>query len=317
LSEPFSQNVGYVDIPAGQTFATVTITPVDDAIIEGTETATFTLQPNPFYDVGAPASVELNIRDNDATLGGSVVGRRVFYNQSAFDGNDPAAGASDDAAVAPDKTALMPSQSGTFANVTSYGRGLNGVMVDISGLPAGAGPSASDFAVKAGSAGVPADWADATPPSSVSVRRGVGAGGSDRVTLLWANGAVKNGWLQVTVLPSLVTGLTNPDVFYFGNLSGESGDLISPLRVSALDLGATKRELNQTVGIADPVDFNRDGRVNALDLGAVKVNLNRSLITLNAPAVAALAPTPLSPFVAAKASIRRVWDEAPADSLGR
>jgi hypothetical protein len=217
--------------------------------------------------------------------------------------------------VVPDKTALLPSQLGSFANVISYTRGLNGVMVDISGLPAGAGPAVSDFAFKAGSVGVPADWADATPPSSVSVRRGAGVGGSDRVTLLWANGAVKNAWLQVTVLPSLVTGLTTPDVFYFGNLTGESGDLISPLHVSALDLGATKRELNQTVGIADPVDFNRDGRVNALDFGAVKSNLNRTLVPVNAPAAAALGPAPASPFGAVGVTNRRVWHEAPADPL--
>src|SRR5688572_17402633 len=37
-----------------------------------------------------------------------VEGRYVFYNQSAFDGNDPASNASDDAAIAIDKSALLP-----------------------------------------------------------------------------------------------------------------------------------------------------------------------------------------------------------------
>ena len=60
-----------------------------------------------------------------------VVGRSIFYNHSAFDGDDAAPGQSDDAAVAPDKEALLPGQVATFANYTSFGRGLNGVMLDV------------------------------------------------------------------------------------------------------------------------------------------------------------------------------------------
>ena len=36
--------------------------------------------------------------------------------------------------------------------------------------------------------------------------------------------AVAGGWLQVTVLANDKTGLPQPDVFYFGNAVGESGD---------------------------------------------------------------------------------------------
>ncbi|MCK4276086.1 MAG: right-handed parallel beta-helix repeat-containing protein, partial [Phycisphaerae bacterium] len=65
-----------------------------------------------------------------------VVGRYVFYNNSFFDGNDPAPNACDDGAIATDKTALLPGGTGAFANYTSYARGINGVMVDIENLPA-------------------------------------------------------------------------------------------------------------------------------------------------------------------------------------
>ncbi len=66
----------------------------------------------------------------------AVTGRHVFYNNSAFDGNDPAANASDDAAVATDKAPLAGDVvTATFANYTSYGLGINGVMVDISNMP--------------------------------------------------------------------------------------------------------------------------------------------------------------------------------------
>src|SRR5688572_23735870 len=38
----------------------------------------------------------------------SVAGRYVFFNHSAFDGNDPTANASDDLAVAPSIVPLLP-----------------------------------------------------------------------------------------------------------------------------------------------------------------------------------------------------------------
>ena len=65
-----------------------------------------------------------------------VLARHVFYNNSGFDGNDPSAGAADAAAIALDKTPLMPWQTATFANYTSYSKGINGIIVDIVRLPA-------------------------------------------------------------------------------------------------------------------------------------------------------------------------------------
>ena len=112
----------------------------------------------------------------------------------------------------------------------------------------------------------------------MTVRPGEGVNGSDRVVLLFfPEDAVKNGWLEVRVLANSRTGLSAPDVFYFGNLIGESGDGATPLRVGALDLAAVKRGLNTTAGVESPFDFNRDGRVNALDLALARQNLNRRL----------------------------------------
>ena len=72
----------------------------------------------------------------------NVVGRHVFYNESAFDGDDPAAEAADDDAIAPDVFPLLhgpsstyPTQQTMFRNYTSYEKGLNGLMVDIWNLP--------------------------------------------------------------------------------------------------------------------------------------------------------------------------------------
>ena len=56
----------------------------------------------------------------------TMIGSRVFYNRSAFDGN-AAANAADDAAIAPDKPPLRPGQTASFANYTSYSRGIHGL----------------------------------------------------------------------------------------------------------------------------------------------------------------------------------------------
>lgn len=57
----------------------------------------------------------------------TVVGRHVFYNHSAWDSFDAAANAADDMAIAVDKVPLLPGGTGTFANYTSYSKGLNGM----------------------------------------------------------------------------------------------------------------------------------------------------------------------------------------------
>ena len=65
-SDQFDFTTAYVDIPANQTFVSFVITAVDDALVEGNETAVFTLLDQPYYDVGTPSSLTLRIVDNDA-----------------------------------------------------------------------------------------------------------------------------------------------------------------------------------------------------------------------------------------------------------
>jgi uncharacterized delta-60 repeat protein len=223
----------------------------------------------------------------------AVVGRHLFYYKSAFSGAfsaDPA----NDSAIAPDKEALLPGQQASFANVSSYSRGVNGVMVDLNDLNrVGSTLNLIHFAVGDGTS---AAWTTISSQPAVQVRRGAGVGGSDRLVATFADGVILNKWLRVTVDAGLATGLAAPDVFYFGNLVGETGDALTKLRVSAADLGAIKRDLNADLGLTGRTDFNRDGRVNALDLGLAKSNLNRSLAALSAPAPAAPAP----PFLPAR-----------------
>jgi probable HAF family extracellular repeat protein len=237
---------------------------------------------------------------------------RVFYNNSAFDGRDPAATPADDAAVAPDKVALTGSAAPTLANITSYSRGINGVMVDLAG--AGATPGAADFDFLVSTGGPAATWAPAPRPASITVRPGAGASGSDRVTVIWEDGAVRNQWLQVTVRPSATTGLWSPDVFAFGNLIGEavgpSDD--GPFVVDAHDVVATRASIGSaTVPITDPHDFNRDRRIDARDLAIVRSAYGS---TLAAPAQA---PPVIAVLQATATSRSRVTRRSPLVQLLR
>ena len=86
----------------------------------------------------------------------SVTSRMIFYNDSKFDT------ASDNGAIATDKTALLPGQTPTFANYTSYSRGINGIMVDIQYTTNPTGLTAADFQFQVGNG---AGWTDAPAPS--------------------------------------------------------------------------------------------------------------------------------------------------------
>jgi GH43 family beta-xylosidase len=218
-----------------------------------------------------------------------VTARYVFYNNSVLDGADPAPTRGDDDAIAPDKRALLPGQSPTFINLTSYTRGINGVIIDVTALPVETSTlPPSGFTVRVGSGGDPATWAAGPSPSAVTIRRGEGVNGSDRITLIWPDGAIRNRWLQVTV-PSPSTGLAAPDRFSFGNLVGETDDQPHTGRhaVTALDIVRTRRALFSDADITSPYDFNRDGRVSVLDFAIARSAQGGVLQTITPP------PTPL------------------------
>lgn len=259
--------------------------------------------------VGTSASTAYTVHDGFFPSAGpvDVTGRFVFYNQSAWDGNNAAANAGDDAAIASDKVALLPGGTATFANYTSYSRGLNGILVD---LPNGAVPTVSDFTFKKGNNNTPSGWAAGPVPSSVTVRAGAGVGGADRVTLIWPNTtSVKKEWLEVTVLPTVTTGLAEADTFYFGNAIGETGvgNSTSRFPVTSADvLTAINGPITSGAPITAVTDHNRDGRVNSVD----------PLISINNAAVGSLALIKLtlgSGDAALAAAVSADVADAPAD----
>ena len=261
----------------------------------------------------------------------TVVGRWVFYNNSAWDGNNPAANANDDNAIGPDKTALLPGGVATFANYTSYSRGLNGIMVDIANLPGT--PTVSDFVFNTGNDSKPAGWSNAPAPLSITVRPGAGTGGSSRVTLIWkdnnldnvvdANEAVAKHWLEVTALATTNTGLAADDVFFFGNAVGE-GNVGNPNTSFPVTSADALQAMNNLVGLGTAAltninDFNRDQKVTSADAlialnnlsalsSLVKLDLSSSGSSIVAPSTTASAQA--GPFLGESLispGILRLW----------
>ena len=231
-----------------------------------------------------PMQLTVDLDNFTCQLGAAaeVIGRYVFYNNSALDLSDPGPNAADDAAIATDKTALLGGGTATFANYTNYWRGINGVMIDIANLPGAL--SAADFALKVGNDSNPAAWSLGPVPTSVTVRSGQGAGGSDRVTLIWADNAIEKQWLEVTVLANANTALASDDVFYFGNAIGETGNSPSDAEVTAADEVGVRNNPHtlsfNPADITNTQDFNRDRKVGPTDAIIVRDNATNSLTTL-------------------------------------
>ena len=251
------------------------------------ETDTFLAMPGPsrIESTGSPAPLVFSNGSVFIPSANSTIeGRHVFYNNSAFDGNDAGANVADDGAIATDKQALLPgSGAATFANYTSYSRGINGIMIDVSEIPDGItfDPSnyANDFAFKIGNSNTPSSWADAPDPTNITVREDVGTNGSDRITITWADNAIQKQWLQVTVKAGGNTNVGVDDVFYFGNAIGETNNIPGNTTVDTLDIGKTRlnRQVRTPAEIDNLYDFNRDKSVDTLDVG--KSRLNRAVRT--------------------------------------
>jgi len=250
-----------------------------------------------------------------------VVGRYIFYNNSAYDATD------DDAAIAPDpatagdpglgKEALMPGGTAGFQNYTGYSRGINGIMVDFEELPDGViDLGTADFTFKVGNDNDPDNWSAAPDPADILLERIEGQ--PARATIIWTDGAIANKWLQVTVNVTDDTGLENPDVFYFGNSVGEVGDAGDGL-VTYSDLIQTRNDINLTlpVGIDSKFDFDRSRYIDYTDLILCRNNINLST-GLNMISVPALPPSvpeeTLESTVAAPALHDMVLEEAAPES---
>ncbi len=233
-----------------------------------------------------------------------VKGRHLFYNDSAWDDENPAANSNDDAAIATDKVALKPGETATFVNYSSYTKGINGIMIDIAGLDPAKSLQPSDFRLRVGRSNTPSNWQNAPTPA-IDIRRGAGIEGSDRVTLTWPEGAIKQQWLEVTVLSTANTLLANEDRFYFGSIIGEVGNQPGNTLVTSIDVISTRDNQRGPFSLAtidNIYDFNRDRIVTAADVIASRDHQTGPLTM-----VPLISPPTITP-AAARSVFARVGD---------
>jgi len=247
-------------------------------------------------------------------VGGGVLDRHIVYNDSAFDGNDPAASVADTAAIDPTKDALLPGQTAAPCNVSNYAAGINGIAIDLPNATAAISPT--DFAFRVGNDDQPDAWGAPPPPTGFEFLPGQGTLDSDRVVIVWNDGSIVNTWLQVAVSANENTGLVAADVFYFGNAVGETGNDPNNALVTAADVIAVRdhpRGPANRAPIDDPHDVNRNGLVDAID-----VLLARNAATGPFSALRLITPvTPVAPPpVEAVAEGERMMDRMPTASVG-
>jgi hypothetical protein len=80
----------------------------------------------------------------------------------------------------------------------------------------------------------------------------------------------------VTVKGGPRTGLVQDDVFYFGNLVGETGDC-RDLAVGPFDWARTRGQYRRRTGITTRYDHNRDGVITLADQSIVRGNVGKVL----------------------------------------
>jgi hypothetical protein len=206
----------------------------------------------------------------NVSLIAGVANQYLFYfGSSAFNDSATSPSSADYNAIATDKSALSPGQTATFANVSSYSDGINGILIDFGNETAGVTFTASDFAFAVGNNNTPVSWA--TAPAPMAIATWIGPNGDTFADIAWANNAIQEEWLQVTVVADANTHLASNDVFYFGSLIGATGSSTASngtvLQVTAADLVATQNNasLLSSVSITNLYDFNRDGYVTAAD----------------------------------------------------
>jgi hypothetical protein len=212
------------------------------------------------------------VPQNDLNFGNAqpvVLERALFYNDSKYDGHTAGIDMQDSSAIASDKEAYFFGQGpSSFANISSYTKGINGLLIDI--FASHPNIPADDFSFRIGNDESPQNWSPAPNPIAVSVLPGAGVSGSDRVAIVWAPGAIQNTWLEVHVAAGVDTGLAEPDVFYFGHALGNTGlgDTATHALVNTTDELGTRNNpasLFTNIPLTNVYDFNRDGAVNFSD----------------------------------------------------
>ena len=199
----------------------------------------------------------------------SIASAGIFYEGSSFD-------TASDLDSTSGKSPLLPGETATFENYHSYSKGINGMVLEVNEIPTVPNSSNLDqfFSFRTGNSDDVSTWTAAVAPNAVTYQSNVNPSGADLIFLTWADEAIKNVWLEVTFLSNSTTGFTEPSVFYFGNIIGETGNDTANAIVNLADVAGTRQ--NQTgfgsTDINNQFDFNRDSKVNLIDIAIARQN---------------------------------------------
>ena len=218
----------------------------------------------------------------------------IFYNNSAFEFPlNTANGVTAAMDNVTGKTLLQSSATSalttTFANVSNYSRGINGIVFDVGNVVSNL-LSASDFVFRRPNSVVsgvvdpssisigPTGWSLSATPSVINV---LTTGAKSRISLEWNDNDIQNTWLQIIVKANSTTGLTSPAVFYIGHALGDANG-VAPYRVNNSDLAAVQPFVSAAiVSITEPRDLNKDKKVNNQDLNYVQTKISASILLNN------------------------------------
>ncbi len=207
---------------------------------------------------------------------------RVYYKGSSYS----LGGTNVTAGTDPTKTLVRSGsslQQTTFANVTNYSKGINGVVLDVAGL-LGTPLTAADFHLQDESTRElqrscqPTERMD---NSSTAVLDQYATGGSQqqqhRIRVEWPDNVIENRWLQIRLLPTIRTGLQVPAVFYIGNLKAEINGTASNnlLTVTTADLIAAS-PAGGAGTVSNVRDVDRNGLILNSDLNLIRLSMATS-----------------------------------------
>jgi len=224
----------------------------------------------------------------------TVTKQQIFYaGSSAFSSAGNA-----EAAIDPTRQPLLPGNKASAANYTNYYRGLNGIVIDVKGLPS-SGIGTSDFIFEIWDGISAQGFLPLMAAPTVSVWPGQGSAGSgdSRVKVQFANNVIQNTWLRVTLVANSVTGLDSDNVFYFGNAIGDGyvANTATTVRVNAIDTAISRGNQSpapNSAGVSNFYDLDKNGRVNAIDTALVRAFQSNAVINLiTAPASQMAAPS--------------------------
>ncbi len=286
-NQPSAVSFGSSMVTAGNPFEILVTPLLQQALGTGN---LLSLRVDSTMNVGGSGIVNYGSRENTSsnvrpvlvieTRAATVANRQVFYNNSTGFGTS---GANNSPTVNPTgaidatRMALLPGNTTTPANYTNYSRGLNGIVFDLNNPSnlSGINSSSFQFATWSNFSNTTPTFLTINPTVTVSTFATGGLGGTARVKLVFADRAIENAWLQITVLANADTGLATDDVFYFGNarfdVTPTSPFPSQQISINIFDTNAVRAKQGQTTGgVSNVFDVDRNGVVNIFDTNAVR-----------------------------------------------